>query len=133
MNVADTSYLVEAILRDAELLGGEPLVTPDLALYEIVNVIWKHETLIRDIRDAARYIDALESLIQAQTITLVKPDNKLIRDAYSLSVRHGTPFYDTVFVALALRLQAELRTFDKGQMRIHRAEKRRLTPNENRV
>jgi len=123
VNVADTSYLVEAILRDAELLSGEMMVMPDLALYETVNVIWKHETLIRDIRDGAGYLDSLEALIETQAVTLVKPDGRLIRDAYSLSVRHRVPFYDTVYVALALRLEAELRTFDEEQMRIHREEK----------
>jgi predicted nucleic acid-binding protein len=125
MNVADTSYLAEAILRNAEMLEDEPLVAPDLALYETVNVIWKHETLIRDIRDAARYIDALETLIQTQRITLVKPDGRLIREAYGLSVRHRAPFYDTVFVSLAIRLQAELKTLDNKQMSIYREEKQR--------
>ena len=123
MNVADTSYLAEAILRNAELLEDETLVAPDLTLYETLNVIWKHEALIRDIRDAARYINALETLIQTQRITLVNPDSRLIRDAYSLSIRHRTPFYDTVFVALALRLQTELKTLDNKQMSIYSEEK----------
>jgi predicted nucleic acid-binding protein len=131
MNVADTSYMVEAILRNAQLLEGESLAAPELTLYETVNVIWKHETLIRDIRDATRYLDALETLIQTKTITLVKPDGKLIRDAYSLSVRHGAPFYDTVFVALALRLQSELKTFDKEQMKMYLEEKRRMDSPKN--
>jgi len=125
MNATDTSYLVEAILHDAELLEDELVAAPDIALYETVNVIWKHETLIRDIRDAARYIGALEALIQTQRITLVKPDGRLIRDAYSISVRHRTPFYDTVFVALALRLQTELKTLDNKQMSIYLEEKQR--------
>jgi predicted nucleic acid-binding protein len=128
MNVTDTSYLAEAILRNAELLEEELLVAPDLALYETVNVIWKHETLIRDIRDAAKYIDALETLIRTQRITLVKPDGRLIRDAYRLSIRHKTPFYDTVFIALALRLQTELKTLDKKQMSIYSIEKQQQAP-----
>jgi predicted nucleic acid-binding protein len=128
MNVADTSYLAEAILRNAEMLEDELLAAPDLALYETVNVIWKHETLIRDIRDAAKYIDSLETLIQTQRITLVKPDGRLIRDAYSLSVRYRAPFYDTVFVALSIRLQTELKTLDNKQMSIYREEKQRQAP-----
>ena len=123
MRVADTSYMVEAILRDAELLRGESLVVPDLALYETVNVIWKHETLLRDIGDGTRYLDSLEALIETRVVTLVKPDGRLVRDAYSLSIRHGVPLYDTVYVALALRLEVDLRTFDEEQMRIYVQEK----------
>jgi predicted nucleic acid-binding protein len=110
------------------MLEEELLAAPDLALYETVNVIWKHETLIRDIRDAAKYIDSLETLIQTQRITLVKPDGRLIRDAYSLSVRYRAPFYDTVFVALSIRLQTELKTLDNKQMSIYREEKQRQAP-----
>ena len=46
----------------------------------------------------------------------------LVREAYNLSVKHGAPFYDTVFVALALNLDLELRTLDKGQSRIFSEE-----------
>ena len=41
MKVADSSYLIEGILRDAALFENETLVAPDLALYEVVNTIWK--------------------------------------------------------------------------------------------
>ena len=118
MIVADTSYLVEAILRNAELFKGEIFVAPDLALYEAVNVIWKHEALIRDLEDAAGYLTIMEELISSEAIRLIRPDAKLVQDAYNLSIKHKTPFYDTIFVTLAMRLKLELRTFDKAQTRI---------------
>jgi predicted nucleic acid-binding protein len=118
MIVADTSYLVEAILRNSELFKEETLIAPDLAYYEVLNVIWKHETSIQDLPDAAAYLSIMEELISSDTIRLVRPDGRLVRDAYDLSIRYGTPIYDTVFVALALRLELELRTFDKAQARI---------------
>jgi predicted nucleic acid-binding protein len=118
MIVADTSYLVEAILRNSELFKEETLIAPDLAYYEVLNVIWKHETLIQDLPDAAAYLSIMEELISSDTIRLVRPDGRLVRDAYDLSIRYRTPLHDTVFVALALRLELELRTFDKAQARI---------------
>ena len=118
MIVADSSYLIEAILRDADLFAGEVFVAPDLALYEVVNVIWKHESLIRDLHEAQKYLDVVNDLISSEAIVLVRPDGNLVREAYNLSTKHGAPFYDTVFVALALKLDLELRTFDKEQSRI---------------
>ncbi len=63
MIVADTSYIVEAILHDSALLDDEPIVAPDLALYETMNAIWKHETLILVLENASMYIDVFLKLI----------------------------------------------------------------------
>jgi predicted nucleic acid-binding protein len=101
MIVADTSYIVEAILRDARLLENETIITPDLTLYETVNIIWKHETLIGDLKDSSHHIDLLLKLVSTATIQLVRPDEKLFKDTYALSIKHKVPVYDTVFVALA--------------------------------
>lgn len=124
MIVADTSYLVEAILRNAELLREETFIAPDLALYEIVNVIWKHETLIQDLKDSEKYLNIVEELISTEAIRLVRPDDKLIQQAYDLSLRYKAPFYDTVFIGLAIRLKLELKTFDKAQIKILSEERK---------
>jgi len=118
MIVADTSYLVEAILRNAKLLDDEVIVAPDLALYEILNTIWKHETLIGDLQNPSLHVELVLELISAETVLLVRPDERLVNDAYALSVKYRTPVYDTVFVALALQLGLELRTFDDKQTKI---------------
>lgn len=118
MTVADTSYLVEAILRDASLLEDQTFIAPDLALYEVVNVIWKHETIIRDLKDAPSLVAAFLALISAETIQLLRPDEKLLKHSYSLSVKHGVTVYDSIFIALALELGSELKTFDDRQHNI---------------
>jgi len=129
MIVADTSYVVEAILRDASLLEDENIVTPDLTLYEIVNVLWKHETLIGDLRDSSAYLGLILELVSTGTIQLVRPDEKLITNAYTLSKKHKTSIYDTIFVALALELDLELKTFDKRQTDILSKERGKSTSN----
>lgn len=118
MIVADTSYIVEAILRSAGLIENETIVTPDLALYETINTLWKHETLIRDLKDSSSLVDLLLELLSAGVIQLVRPDEGLLKLTCALSVRHRVPIYDMVFVALALELGLELKTFDSKQASI---------------
>ena len=84
MIVADSSFLIEAILRDADLFMGEVFVAPDLALNEVVNVIWKHEALIRDLHEAPKYLDVVDDLISSEAIVLVRPDGDLILEFSSL-------------------------------------------------
>ena len=123
MIVADTSFIVEAILRDASLLEGETIITPDLTVYETVNTLWKHETLIGDLKDSFLRVTLLLELISAGAIQLVRPDEKLMRDTYALSAKHRLPIDDMVFVALALELGLELKTFDNEQANILSGER----------
>jgi predicted nucleic acid-binding protein len=123
LKVADSSYLIEGILRDATLLENETLVCPDLALYEVVNAIWKHETLLHDLKDAQERIELLSALVSNERVQLIRPDRKLLIEAYALSVKHGRTIYDCVFIALALQLKMELATFDGNQSSILNEEK----------
>jgi predicted nucleic acid-binding protein len=115
LKVADSSYLIEGILRNATLLENETFVSPDLALYEVVNALWKHETLIHDLKDPKERIDILLDLVSNEQVKLVRPDRKLLAETYALSVKHGLAIYDSVFIALALQLRMELATFDSKQ------------------
>lgn len=123
MKVADSSYLVEAVLRNASLLEGDVFIAPDLALYEIPNTIWKHEILFADLEEPTQFFDLFFQLLESDTIQLIRPDERLLRQAYALSVKHKSPIYDTVFISLALDLGLELKTFDDNQKRILSKEK----------
>jgi predicted nucleic acid-binding protein len=115
LKVADSSYLIEGILRDAALLENEILVSPDLALYEVVNALWKHEKLLRDLKDPRERIELLLGLVSNERVQLVRPDRRLLNETYALSVKHGLSIYDSVFITLALQLKMELATFDSKQ------------------
>lgn len=115
MRVADSSYLIEGILRNATLLENGILISPDLALYEVVNTLWKHDALIGDLRDARERIELLTELISTGCLQLVRPDKKLLDETYKLSVKRKLPVYDSVFIALALQLKTDLATFDGKQ------------------
>lgn len=118
MKVADTSFLVEGVLRDASIFDNENFVAPDLVLYEVANALWKHETIIRDLKDSSLRLDLFLELVSNRTIELLRPDKKLIDQTYELSIRHRTTVYDSIFVALALQLGLELKTFDEKQSMI---------------
>ena len=123
MKIADSSYIIEGILRDATLLENETLVSPDLVLYEVANTLWKHETLIGDLRDSQQRIELLLDLVSNERVQLVRPDRKLLNETYALSLKHRLPIYDSIFVALALQLKIELATFDSKQSSVLRQEK----------
>jgi len=123
MKVADSSYLIEGILRNAGILENETFIAPDLALYEVVNTVWKHEALIGDLPDSALRIGLFLELVSAETVQLLRPDKKLLDETYSLSVKYKLPTYDMVFVALALQLDLELETFDDRQSMIFAKER----------
>lgn len=118
MKIGDSSYLIEGILRDANLFENDTLVSPDLALYEVVNALWKHETLIRDLKDPQQRIELLLDLVSNERVQLVRPDRNLLNETYALSVKHRLTIYDSVFIALALQLKMELATFDSKQSSI---------------
>jgi predicted nucleic acid-binding protein len=123
MKVADSSYLIEALLRDASILENEIFIAPDLALYEVVNTLWNHQVKLRDLKDATARIELFIDLTSDQRVQLLMPDAKLLAKAYALSVTHRIPTYDTIFVALALQLGVELKTYDSRQSPIFSQER----------
>jgi predicted nucleic acid-binding protein len=115
--------LAQGVLRDASLFEHDTLIAPDLALYEVANTLWKHETLIGDLKDPHARIELLLELVANRRIQLVRPDKKLLDHTYALSIKHKLPVYDCVFVALALQLKTELLSLDGKQSMILSKEK----------
>ena len=115
MKVADSSFIVEGLLKRKELLEEEFLITVDLAMYEIVNAIWKHQFLLKDLNDGPAYVSILYDLVESGRIRVVRPGAELMRKGYSLAAKNKRSVYDMIFVALALELASELATFDKRQ------------------
>ncbi len=123
MRVADSSYLVEGLLKRKELFDGEPLLTLDFAVYEVANSIWKHEFLLKDIENGAEYLSILQGFIETGTIQLLHASRETLVEAYSIAAVNKRSIYDTAFVALALELGLELWTFDKRQADVVRKAK----------
>ncbi|MGH9877974.1 MAG: type II toxin-antitoxin system VapC family toxin [Nitrososphaera sp.] len=113
--VADSSYLVEGLLKDASLLEHDIIVAPELALYEVANSIWKHEAVLGDINDGRQYLDLLFQLVSTETVRFISPDERIAGEAYKLALTKKCTVYDAIFVALAIDLGLELKTFDEAQ------------------
>ena len=122
MKVADSSYIVEGLIKRKALLKEEFLVTLDLAVHEVANSIWKHECLLKDLDDGFPYLAILEGLIESGKIQIVSPAVKLMKRTYSLASKNRRSIYDTIYVALALELGLELATCDKHQADLFRKE-----------
>jgi predicted nucleic acid-binding protein len=115
LKVADSSYIVEGLLRSKELLEGDILVTVDLALYEAVNAVWKHQFLIRDLDDGVPYVSILYGLTGSGRIRVIRPGKELMKRGYALAAKSRRSIYEAIFVVLALELATDLATFDKRQ------------------
>lgn len=116
--MADSSYVVEGLLKDVSLFEGFVICCPDYSIYEILNAVWKHQVLLKRIKDSRIIIDTLFDLISAQNIQFLTLKEKTIREAYNLAMKTKMPIYDVVFVILAKELGVELNTFDKRQAAI---------------
>lgn len=116
--VADTSYIVEGILNNASLFDDQIIYTVNYGLYEILNVIWKHQVLLKRIKDSNPIVDALFDLISAGRIQFLTPRVQTMKSAHVFAVKTRTPIYDIVFIGLAKELEVELLTFDKKQAAI---------------
>ncbi len=123
--MADTSYLVEGILKRKELFEEDGILTPDLAIYEATNSIWKHQHLLKDLKDGSPYIGALFDLVESGAVTLVQFNESLVLEAYALALKHGASVYDTVFLSLAMETGLELKSFDREMNRLYRLERRK--------
>jgi len=119
LRVADSSFIVEGLLKRKELLE-EDLLTLELALYETANSIWKHQIILKDLGDGMPYLNVLLELIQSGRIRVVRPGPELMKKAYSMASQHNRSIYDTVFVALASELGLKLATFDRRQAELMR-------------
>jgi predicted nucleic acid-binding protein len=118
MIVGDSSYIVHALLKDASLFERELIVTPDIALYEVMNAIWKHAAVLRDIKDGTPYIERMFELTSSRVLEFLRPSETMVTAAYKLSLEKKCTFYDAIFVTVALTLGIELKTFDEAQRRL---------------
>lgn len=121
--VADTSYIVEGLLCNKELLSRDQIIAPELIIYETTNTVWKHENLLKSIQNGEAYLSLLFGLIGSGRITIVSSDENLIQNAYAAAKRNGITPYDAIFVCLAVKLGIVLKTLDRKQEEVYEKEK----------
>lgn len=122
MTVADSSFLVERLLENRGSWGEEELVSPDLAVAEVVNAVLLQQRIFHSIQDGAPYIRSFFDAIDAGSLQLVRITESLAAEAYDVALRNNATFYDCLFVALALRYGTDLKTLDRKQAQVHAKE-----------
>jgi len=116
--VADSSYLVERLIERRGDWGTEDLVSPDLAVPEVVNAVLIQERILHTLSDGRPYIESLFGAVDSAALQLVKVTESLVEEAYEIAMRNGQAIYDCIFVALALKYGVPLKTNDRRQAKV---------------
>jgi predicted nucleic acid-binding protein len=125
MIVANSSFLVEGLLKDKGHFDDDVIVTVVVAVYEVANSIWKHQYLIKDIRDGLRYLSIFHELLKTNKVQTVHPYQDLIELSYEIAAKNKLSIYDAIFVSLALEMGTGLKTYDVQQAAVMERESTR--------
>lgn len=121
--MADSSFVVEALLGEGSEFEGEPLTVPDIAVAEVMNALYVQHHVLHLIEDGAPYLERLFKIIDVGAVQVVPSSIDVVLDAYQMASRHRRGTYDCLFVALALRSNSQLKTKDKGQAKLMEEER----------
>jgi len=93
----------------------------DMLIIETTNVIWKYMKKYRLItrEQAIGLYEQMRKLIEEEVIIL-EPSEKYLQEALKIAINYDIPIYDSLFLAQARSLRAELITSDKRQKEVAR-------------
>jgi len=90
---------------------GEPLLAPNIIFSEVMNGLWKHNVLLKDMN--SRKLDlARASFASIYNNLELSSQTELGEDAIKLATNHRITFYDSLYVALSIKTRSPLFTFD---------------------
>lgn len=125
MIILDASFIIKLILVEEgseEAWGcieefvkqGEELASIDIALPEVLNALWKHYTLIKDIN--REVLDGALSDLLVLWSKLVKVDSaKTAEIAMDIAIKYNITIYDALYLAASNKYKAALATYDNKQ------------------
>lgn len=91
---------------------GEPLLSPNIVLSEVMNGLWKHYALRKDI--SLQHLEtARDNLSMIYDNLDISSQVDLAEDALNIAIKHKITVYDSLYVALSTKMRAPLFTFDK--------------------
>jgi predicted nucleic acid-binding protein len=90
---------------------GEPLLAPDIIFSEVMNGLWKHNVLLKDI-NKKQFDLARLSLYSVYDGLGISSQTELAEDAIKLAVDNRITFYDSLYAALSIKMRSPLFTFD---------------------
>lgn len=124
MIILDASVLTKLVVKEEHSIraikevndaiqNGEIIASPDIALAESLNSVWKHLTLLKDIskKEADEAVGQL--LFIWNKITKFETES-LAQRGIEIAVENNLPVYDSLYVAASKSNNALLFTFDSG-------------------
>jgi predicted nucleic acid-binding protein len=90
-------------------------VTLDLAVYEVLNAVWKEHYLLRHIDEETvkELLDVLERVFDVVTVASIRSEEARV---FELAVKEGLTVYDAAYLYYALRNKLVLATDDRRLM-----------------
>ncbi len=124
MIVADASVIVKLVLHEKEsdivfdefkafINEGEIIASPEIALVEALNAIWKHYILLKDITTSD--FDRAISLVPEIWNRLNKVQVEFIyKHAVNIAIKNKITVYDSLYLAACRLTNGRLFTFDEN-------------------
>lgn len=115
--VIDTMVFAYALLRVEDyyeqaivaIETAEQIIVPDSLFAELGNVVWQWIQFRQlPIRTGLEVLEDAEALVDK-----IIPTTHIREVALELAVQASHPFYDTLFIAAAIREQVQVITFDR--------------------
>ncbi|MGB9914266.1 MAG: type II toxin-antitoxin system VapC family toxin [Candidatus Bathyarchaeales archaeon] len=103
----------EATITVANTLKkGYALHTVDLALAECLNVIWKHTSVLKDLKVEEANV-ALEDLTRIYDGLKIIVTREIVAEAIKIALAQNISAYDSLYIAAAQKTNATLYTADQ--------------------
>ena len=128
MIVIDSSAFSKFLMKEEGWEKVIPYLDPrlephavDMLIIETTNVIWKYMRKYRLItrEQALGLYEQMRKLIEEEVIIL-EPSEKYLQEALKIAMDYDLSIYDSLFLAQARNLRAELITSDKRQKEVAR-------------
>jgi predicted nucleic acid-binding protein len=92
--------------------SGEPMLSPNIVLSEVLNGLWKHYVLRKDI--SMQHLElAKTGLDKIYSNMDISSQTDLAGDAFKIAINNRISIYDALYAALSIKMRAPLLTFDK--------------------
>lgn len=123
MIVIDASSLSKYLLkeenwREVRKYLAMGVYSVDHIIKEVSNAIWKHAILFNRItKDTATILHKQLKRMVEEEILILEPENLYVDKAFEISLNHKITFYDSIYIAQALKY-GELLTSDQKQAEI---------------
>ena len=132
--IVDASVVVQLLVTDAHSVetkalftsvkDGNKLIVPEFGLLECTNVLWKHVRF-----HGLQPVDAEKQIhIMLALDMVIVPAVGLMPHALEIGLKHQLAVYDSIYIALAEKLNLPLITVDQKQSKVAQAENIVLKP-----